>query len=307
MFWQRTKKPSLSIVVVFFNMCREAPRTLHTLTTAYQQGVDIQDYEVIAIDSGSSEPLDPSWVEGLQANFHHYRIRTRWPTPCEAMNHGIEMAKADRVVCMIDGARMLSPSVLERMMLVYKVYPNAYVYTLAFHLGHKLQNIAMSEDGYCQTVEDRLLGSVDWRQDGYSLFDISCAAGSSRDGYLWSIGESNCFSVSKHLLKKLGGFDERFRSRGGGFVNLDIHRQLMEHPELQPVLLLGEGSFHQFHGGVATNTIDKKDLIEEFNQEYFSIRGVKYAHPSRQPCYFGEIHPKSRRFLDLYDPNEGYR
>ena len=36
----------LSVVVVFYNMKREAQRTLHSLSRAYQQGIDGLDYEV---------------------------------------------------------------------------------------------------------------------------------------------------------------------------------------------------------------------------------------------------------------------
>ena len=62
----------LSIIVIFHNMCREAERTLHTLSTAYQTGVSDADYEVIAIDNGSSQPLNPAWVSEFGTNFTYY-------------------------------------------------------------------------------------------------------------------------------------------------------------------------------------------------------------------------------------------
>ena len=65
------KKPKLSVVIVFFNMRREATRTLHSLTTAYQRDIAIDDYEVIALDSSSTEALDGDWVESLQKNFKY--------------------------------------------------------------------------------------------------------------------------------------------------------------------------------------------------------------------------------------------
>ena len=43
----------LSVVVVFYNMRREAARTLHSLSRAYQQGIDDLDYEVIVVENGS--------------------------------------------------------------------------------------------------------------------------------------------------------------------------------------------------------------------------------------------------------------
>ena len=44
--------PGLSVIVVFRDMVREAPRTLFTLSEAYQRGVDPSAYEVIAVDAG---------------------------------------------------------------------------------------------------------------------------------------------------------------------------------------------------------------------------------------------------------------
>ena len=48
----------MSVVVVFFNMRREAIRTLFSLTTAYQRDISIDDYDVIVLDSGSTQALD---------------------------------------------------------------------------------------------------------------------------------------------------------------------------------------------------------------------------------------------------------
>ncbi|HAU37823.1 MAG TPA: hypothetical protein DCX07_08915 [Phycisphaerales bacterium] len=56
-----TRTPTLSIVVTVYNMRREAPRTLRSLTPEYQ-GVDAETYEVIVVENGSSEPYET--VEG---------------------------------------------------------------------------------------------------------------------------------------------------------------------------------------------------------------------------------------------------
>src|SRR4029453_5975812 len=44
---------ALSVVVVFYNMRREAARTLHSLSRSYQRDVQDLDYEVLVIDNGS--------------------------------------------------------------------------------------------------------------------------------------------------------------------------------------------------------------------------------------------------------------
>ena len=83
-------RPKLSVVVAFYNMRREAVRTLYSLTSNYQLGVNQDDYEVIILDSNSTKPLDHNWVESIQNNFVYRYVESRWPTPCEAMNVGIK-------------------------------------------------------------------------------------------------------------------------------------------------------------------------------------------------------------------------
>ena len=67
-------RPSLSVVVVFYDMRREAPRTLHSLSRGYQRGVDDLDYEVLALDNGSSAPLDEDMVRSHGPEFSYHRL-----------------------------------------------------------------------------------------------------------------------------------------------------------------------------------------------------------------------------------------
>ena len=106
------KAPSLSIIVVFFNMCREAKRTLYTLSSLYQQGVTAQDYEVIVIDNGSTAPLSVEFVEGFGPNFHYRFHTTTDKSPVLALNRQIKECRSELVMVMIDGAHMLSPGVV---------------------------------------------------------------------------------------------------------------------------------------------------------------------------------------------------
>ena len=47
-----TADPTLSVVVVAYDMARELPRTLASLAPAYQRGIERADYEVIVSASG---------------------------------------------------------------------------------------------------------------------------------------------------------------------------------------------------------------------------------------------------------------
>ena len=141
--------------------------------------------------------------------------------------------------------------------------------------------------GYDQQEEDRLLDSVDWTHDGYRLFDISVFAGSSAGGWFAPLSESNALFLTKKLWEELGGYDERFRSPGGGLVNLDTYARACALPDSQLITLLGEGTFHQVHGGVATNaTVHPWDT---FHDEYVAIRGYPFAKPDVVPLFLGFV------------------
>jgi len=105
--------------------------------------------------------------------------------------------------------------------------------------------------------EDALLAAIHWPEDGYRLFEIAIFAGSCVGGWFRPIGESNAVFICRDAYIRLGGFDERFDLPGGGFVNLDFFRRAVLREGSELVVLLGEGTFHQLHGGIATNTGDE--------------------------------------------------
>ena len=102
-------------------MARELPRTLRSLAPGYQQGIEAADYEVIVVDNGSPEPLAPLVDaivgDGFPARLRSVRLDPAPPAPGRAANLGIEMADADFVGLLIDGARLASPGLLSRALL----------------------------------------------------------------------------------------------------------------------------------------------------------------------------------------------
>src|SRR5947199_2379266 len=91
----RRSKPDISVVVVIYNIPREAPRTLLSLSAAYQRHIHPDDYEVIVVDNGSTPPLDPKLLEELAGNFRLIRIDPAPPSPAHAVNRGIAEAKGE--------------------------------------------------------------------------------------------------------------------------------------------------------------------------------------------------------------------
>src|SRR5258708_15994608 len=126
---------SQEVVAVIYNMSREAPRTLHSLSAAYQRHINPDGYEVIVVDNGSNPPFDQKIIEGLAE------------------------AQGDVIGVMIDGARMVTPGLLHLARHGAGLYDNTVVATLGWYLGNDFQGWSM-QCGYNQAREDQLRNSA---------------------------------------------------------------------------------------------------------------------------------------------------
>lgn len=284
------RKPDVSVVVVVYNMAREAPRTLHSLSAAYQRHIDPDDYEVIVVDNGSNPPLDPQLVARLSGNFRLIRIDHASPSPAQAVNRGLAEARGEVIGVMVDGARIVTPGLLHFARHGAHLYDKAVIATLGWYLGPDFQWRSM-ESGYDRAREDALLESIDWPNDGYRLFEIGAMDESSIDGWFKPIAESNALFLRREFWEVLGGLDERFDAPGGGLLNLDTFNRALEWPDAQLVILLGEATFHQLHGGTNTNSplVRQHDNWTGWGSQYANIRGRPYeiARPKHPPAYIG--------------------
>jgi len=285
--------PRLSVVINFYNMRREAKRTLFSCTAGYQRDVAVEDYEVIVVDNGSSEPLDPAWVAGLGPNFSYHYHETVSRSPCTAMNFGVRQARADLVMLAIDGARIFSPGILRFSIEACGRVAHPFVYTLGMHIGPKPQ-VYLVEEGYDQVAEDALIDSSGWQENGYRLFGISSVALSSKKGFFSTLSESNCFTMLKQDFLDVGGYDERFAHPGGGLINPHFFSTVNADMRFEPVMLLGEATFHQFHGGVATNVKPQDHPMRDMVHEYNAVTGRPYQPVYRKPHYFGKVRDECR-------------
>jgi len=287
-----TRPPFLSVVVVVYNIAREAPRTLYSLSAEYQRHIAAEDYEVIVVDNGSDVPLDPSLLAGLTGNFRLIRIDPARPSPAQAINQGIAAARGEVIGMMIDGARIATPGLLHFARHGAGLYDTAAVATLGWYVGHDLQGWGALA-GYDQAREDELLASVDWTRDGYRLFEIGTMDESSVDGWFQAISESNALFLRREVWEALGGVDERFELPGGGLVDLDTFRRVLELPDAELVILLGEATFHQWHSGTATGARPDQRRANWYrsSSEYSAIRGYAYERmwPRRAPTYIGTL------------------
>ncbi|KAG1661966.1 Capsule polysaccharide modification protein LipA [Nymphon striatum] len=189
----------LSFVILAYDMPRELPRTLDSLSDEFQQDISSSEYEIILIENESENLLDYQALE----------------------DKGIINAS--------------------------KMNDQFIVATHAYHLGDEPQNLSVPSGRYNQLIEDALLETI---------------------------AESNCIALPRSSAILLGGFDEDFVTLGGGYVNLDFYKRAQNLEGHQLVYLLGEGTFHQVHGGVATNRDDTPHLA--YKEEYIRLRGKPY-------------------------------
>jgi cephalosporin hydroxylase len=288
----------LSIVVVFYNMKREAARTLHSLSRAYQQGVADLDYEVVVVENGSAadQKLGEEFVRSFGAEFRYLDLdKDATPTPADALNRGLGIAAGNAIAFMIDGAHVLTPSVLRFGMAGLATYEPAIVVTQQWYVGPGQQPDAMNA-GYDQAYEDELFREIEWPLDGYRLFDIGHFIG-DRDWFdgLW---ESNCIFVPRKLLEQYGAFDESFSMPGGGYANLELYERLGATPDVNVVTILGEGSFHQVHGGTTTNRADpdeRRATITGYADHFAELRGRHFRGAGKTLHYVGTMFPRASR------------
>jgi glycosyltransferase involved in cell wall biosynthesis len=275
-------RPRLSVIICTHNMVREAPRTILSSSLPYQKGIKEGDFEVIVVDNGSTQHFSR---ENLPVGVKVVDMPSPRPSPVFAMNWAArEVAQGDILLFAIDGARIFSDRLLSEMLRAHAAFEDAFVYTLSWHLGPKVQMKSVKE-GYNQVTEDRLIAQSGWPHDPDGLFSISVFAGSSAAGFFGEIAESNAFSISRRLFEQYGGYDERFTSPGGGLANLEIFARYATRPNARNICLLSEGTFHQVHGGIATNGIGK---WEDFAWEYAKIFGKSYTRPKYDVVFFGK-------------------
>jgi glycosyltransferase involved in cell wall biosynthesis len=295
----------LSIVLIAYNMQRAAPRSVQSLGAAYQRDIAGEDYEIIVVENGSTEPLDEQAIQALGDNIQYHYLEDAPPSPARAINHGVNLASGEVIAVMVDGAHMLTPGALSFALQPFASMVNPVVVPLRFFLGPGPQMETVLQ-GYDEATEDALLESIGWPEDGYRLFEIGVPyriePRGIRPPLLWTVRqfESNCLFMRRSAFDAVGGCDERFDIPGGGALIPDLYRQLARLADSELVQLIGEASFHQLHGGISTSVsrTDQKQQWQNYLQQYQAIRGEPF-HVSQKPLkFFGHFpHPQVRELM----------
>ena len=268
----------LSIVIATYNMQREAPRTIMSVLPPCQREVQNVDYEVIVIDNGSFEPLDLNCMNSANVPVKVIRVSPSDAhlSPIVSINNTVTLhASGDWLLICIDGARIFSPYIVRRTVDILKLYPDAFTFVGSRHLGHETQMKAYTK-GYDQKVEDELMKSTDWSSNLDALWGISVWAGAHNGKNHLFQNESNATGLSRNLWNVLGGYHPGFQRSGGGLCNLEFFERAVTRERGLNVLLYGETTFHQFHGGAATASTT---YFNDSLAEYKKATGHAYRRP----------------------------
>lgn len=289
--------PALSIVVIVHRMSRQAENTLYSLSAAHQKNVRQSDYEIVVVENESDDVLGESRAVALGENIRYFLRREPGVTPVPALNFGFEQARSSYVGFIIDGARMSTPRLVEHALMASRVAKYPLVIVPGYHLGKKEHHLN-STSGYDEKVEQHLLRLANWQRNGYALFRIACFSGANPRGFFSQFLESNCFFCRRESFEKIGRADERFNLPGGGSVNIYLYHQLARLPESELIVLAGEGSFHQFHGGVTTVEVpDREAMLQTHRDNLKEIFGGPFKGMHREPAFLGTFTPEASDFV----------
>jgi len=295
-----SSKPALSVVVIIYDMPEQALNTVRSLSANYQQGVAENEYEILVVENNSKNLVDQNKLKLLGNNIHYHLRSEDRASPVFAINQAVrDWARSEFVAIVIDGARVVTPGIIQHCLNALRHQPNATITVPSYHLGEEPQQKAV-HNGYTTATEKQLLASIQWPRNGYKLFDIACFSGSSAvDGILRRIPESNFFALSKKRFDTLNGYDEGFHSFGGGYANLDIFKRATADHKFPLLVMIWEGTFHQYHGGATTggDKGEREALMQPIRDQYIAMRGERFKACDREFEVIGKFNPAARKFI----------
>ena len=279
-------------------MPTQAINTIYSLSTQHQKNVNEEDYEILVIENSSTHNLNKQKVLSQGRNVKYFLRNESSQSPAQAINFGLAQAQGDWIGLMIDGARMVTPRVIEYVLMGQRASAQSIVAVPGYNVGPHEQQHHISNN-YTVEKEQAMLAATRWKENGYRLFDVSNLSGANPKGAFHPFMECNCLFSSANNFKSIGGADERFNLPGGGSLNLHMYRSLGITAQDFPLFVTpGEGSFHQFHGGITTSEVDGRDeILKSHNRQLHSFWQDNFHSWRKRPTMLGSATSHSLRFI----------
>jgi len=280
--------PRLSVVVIGYRMPEQLLNTVYTLSVPYQRSVETRDYEIIVVENRSDRCVDTARLLALGDNIRYVLREEKGVSPSAAINVGLSHCRTPFIGLLIDGARMLTPRVLDNALMAAAIDADSLVIVPGYNLGPDLHHLTSD---YNEDAERELLANARWKENGYRLFTIANISEANPRGVFQPFMECNCLFTSRANWQRTGGADEAFHFPGGGGLNLHLYRSLGVLKETEYFFMTpGEGSFHQYHGGVSTKERDDRaELLMSPRQQLESYWNGKFKGLEREPILLGAV------------------
>ena len=125
----------ISILVIVYKMPRQALNTIYSLSAHHQKNIHESDFEIVVVENESSCNLDEQDVLAIGNNIRYFRRTETSASPCAAVNFGLGKCTGKSIGLMIDGARMVTPRILEYALLAQHADVDSLMAVPGYNLG----------------------------------------------------------------------------------------------------------------------------------------------------------------------------
>ena len=222
------------------------------------------------------------------------RRRRRRPTRSTGASRS---PRGEAIALMIDGAHVLTPGVLRYGMLGLRTYEPAIVATQQWYVGPGQQPDAMHA-GYDQRLRGpavRARSSGRSTATGCSRSATSSATATGSTG----CGRATASSCPARCSSRSAASTRASRCRAAATPTSTSTSGSARRPDVTVVTILGEGSFHQVHGGTTTNQARPRrarpSVLSSYREHFARARGRGLRGPRKPIHYVGSMPGAARR------------